>query len=50
MPATATITSLIPVLPTYKPKIYERSMTKIDLNIRDLQAKYPNGCKNNLHS
>ena len=44
MTEKATNTSLIPVLPTYEPKIDERSMTRIDLNIRDLQAKYPNGC------
>ena len=36
--------SLIEVLPTYEPKINETNTEKIDLNIRDLQNKYPNGC------
>ena len=36
--------SLIEVLPDYEPKINETNTEKIDLNIRDLQNKYPNGC------
>jgi hypothetical protein len=36
--------SLIEVLPEYEPKINETNTEKIDLNIRDLQNKYPNGC------
>lgn len=36
--------SLIEVLPAYEPKINETNTEKIDLNIRDLQNKYPNGC------
>lgn len=38
------MTSLIEVLPNYEPKINETNTEKIDLNIRDLQKKYPNGC------
>ena len=38
------MSSLINVLPLYEPKIDELTMTKIDLNIRDLQNKYPSGC------
>lgn len=36
--------SLIEVLPIYEPKIDEANNEKVDLNIRDLQNKYPNGC------
>ena len=36
--------SLIELLPEYEPKINETNTEKIDLNIRDLQNKYPNGC------
>ena len=36
--------SIINVLPIYEPKIDEITMTKIDLNIRDLQDKYSHGC------
>ena len=36
--------SIIEVLPNYCPKIDEINNKKIDLNIRDLQIKYPNGC------
>ena len=35
---------MINVLPIYEPKIDEITMTKIDLNIRDLQDKYSHGC------
>ena len=35
---------IIEVLPNYEPKIDELNTAKIDLNIRDLQKKYPNGC------
>ena len=38
------MTQIIEVLPTYEPKINENNSQKIDLNIRDLQNKYPNGC------
>ena len=38
------MTSLITVYPTYEPKIDSDNMIKIDLNIRDLQNKYPFGC------
>jgi hypothetical protein len=38
------MTSLIEVLPNYEPKINENNSEKVDLNIRDLQHKYPNGC------
>ena len=36
--------ALIEVLPDYEPKLNETMTEKIDLNIRDLQVKYPNGC------
>ena len=36
--------SIIEVLPNYCPKIDDVNNKKIDLNIRDLQIKYPNGC------
>ena len=36
--------SIIEVLPNYCPKIDEVNNKKIDLNIRDLQNKYPIGC------
>jgi len=36
--------SIIEVLPNYCPKIDDKNNKKIDLNIRDLQIKYPNGC------
>ena len=36
--------SMINVLPIYEPKIDEITMTKIDLNIRDLQDKYSHWC------
>tara|TARA_Y100001935_G_scaffold255431_1_gene268409 strand:+ start:4910 stop:5350 length:441 start_codon:yes stop_codon:yes gene_type:complete len=36
--------SIIEVLPNYEPKINETNTEKIDLNIRDLQNKYPIGC------
>ena len=38
------MTQLIENLPIYEPKINENNNEKIDLNIRDLQNKYPNGC------
>ena len=38
------MTQIIEILPTYEPKINENNTEKIDLNIRDLQNKYPNGC------
>ena len=38
------MTQIIEVLTTYEPKINENNTEKIDLNIRDLQNKYPNGC------
>lgn len=38
------MTEIIEVLPTYEPKINENNTEKIDLNIRDLQNKYSNGC------
>ena len=37
-------TSLIEVLPNYEPKNNENNSEKVDLNIRDLQSKYPFGC------
>jgi len=37
--------SLISVIPDYEPKTDEKLMIKINLNIRDLQSKYPHGCK-----
>ena len=36
--------SIIEVVPNYEPKINETNTEKIDLNIRDLQNKYPIGC------
>ena len=36
--------SLIEVLPNYETKINENNSEKIDLNIRDLQNKFPIGC------
>tara|TARA_Y100000768_G_C23851847_1_gene621416 strand:- start:355 stop:711 length:357 start_codon:yes stop_codon:yes gene_type:complete len=36
--------SIIEVLPNYEPKINETNTEKIDLNIRDLQNKFPLGC------
>ena len=38
------MTEIIEVLLTYEPKINENNTEKIDLNIRDLQNKYSNGC------
>lgn len=38
------MTQIIEVLTTYEPKINENNTEKTDLNIRDLQNKYPNGC------
>tara|TARA_B100000902_G_scaffold392666_1_gene445442 strand:+ start:110 stop:562 length:453 start_codon:yes stop_codon:yes gene_type:complete len=38
------MTHIIEVIPNYEPKINENHTEKIDLNIRDLQNKYPNGC------
>ena len=38
------MTQIIEILPTYEPKINENNSEKVDLNIRDLQNKYPNGC------
>lgn len=38
------MTSIILTLPIYEPKINENNTEKVDLNIRDLQEKYPNGC------
>ena len=38
------MTHIIAVLPEYEPKINENNTEKIDLNIRDLQNKYSNGC------
>lgn len=38
------MTQIIEVLPTYEPKINENNTEKTDLNIRDLQNKYSNGC------
>ena len=38
------MTQIIEILSTYEPKINENNTEKIDLNIRDLQNKYPNGC------
>ena len=35
---------IIEVLPNYEPKIDINNKEKVDLNIRDLQNKYPNGC------
>tara|TARA_B110000444_G_scaffold28363_1_gene23353 strand:- start:995 stop:1438 length:444 start_codon:yes stop_codon:yes gene_type:complete len=36
--------SIIEVIPNYEAKINELNTEKIDLNIRDLQNKFPNGC------
>jgi len=36
--------SIIEILPNYEPKINILNTEKIDLNIRDLQNKYPFGC------
>lgn len=36
--------SIIEVLSNYEPKINETNTEKIDLNIRDLQNKFPIGC------
>ena len=36
--------SIIETIPNYEPKINENNTEKVDLNIRDLQNKYPNGC------
>ena len=36
--------SLIEILPNYEPKINSDATEIINLNIRDLQNKYPNGC------
>ena len=36
--------SIIEIKPKYEPKINENNTEKVDLNIRDLQNKYPNGC------
>lgn len=36
--------SIIEITPIYEPKINENNTEKVDLNIRDLQNKYPNGC------
>ena len=38
------MTSIILTLPSYEPKINENNTEKVDLNIRDLQDKYTNGC------
>ena len=38
------MTSIVEVLPNYEPKIDDKQFKKIDLNIRDLQQRYPNGC------
>jgi hypothetical protein len=35
---------IIEIIPNYEPKINENNIEKVDLNIRDLQNKYPNGC------
>tara|TARA_B100001758_G_C18381766_1_gene597642 strand:- start:942 stop:1394 length:453 start_codon:yes stop_codon:yes gene_type:complete len=35
---------IITSLPVYEPKIDETSREKVDLNIRDLQKIYPDGC------
>ena len=37
------MTSIILTLPPYEPKINENNTEKVDLNIRDLQEKYPHG-------
>lgn len=38
------MTSIVITLPIYEPKINENNTEKVDLNIRDLQDKYQNGC------
>ena len=38
------MTQLINVIPNYEPKLDESLFEKVDLNIRDLQNKFPNGC------
>ena len=38
------ICNLIEIIPNYEPKISEDFREKIDLNIRDLQMKFPKGC------
>tara|TARA_Y100000816_G_C25903865_1_gene471499 strand:- start:232 stop:675 length:444 start_codon:yes stop_codon:yes gene_type:complete len=38
------MTSIVEVLPNYEPKIDDKQFKKVDLNIRDLQQRYPNGC------
>lgn len=38
------MTQLINVIPNYEPKLDEVCFEIIDLNIRDLQNKFPNGC------
>lgn len=38
------MTSIVLTLPNYEPKINENNTEKVDLNIRDLQDKYTNGC------
>ena len=38
------MTSIVLTLPNYEPKINETNTEKVDLNIRDLQDKYINGC------
>lgn len=38
------MTSIVLTLPIYEPKINENNTEKVDLNIRDLQDKYINGC------
>tara|TARA_Y100000389_G_scaffold117707_1_gene114888 strand:- start:1220 stop:1705 length:486 start_codon:yes stop_codon:yes gene_type:complete len=38
------MTAIVAVLPNYEPKIDEKQFIKVDLNIRDLQEKFPNGC------
>lgn len=35
---------IVTSLPIYEPKINETSTEKVDLNIRDLQKIYPDGC------
>lgn len=36
--------SLIEILPNYEPKINSDATEIVNLNIRDLQNRYPNGC------
>ena len=38
------MSQLVITLPIYETKINEANTEKVDLNIRDLQKKYPNGC------